>query len=157
MFVANLINRIIFYFNFNIALSEMAGIYIHIPFCKKLCNYCDFYHVVSTGDNSDFLRTLVKEAEIRNRYTGDALISTIYFGGGTPSVLSVNELENVLEQLKRFYSVELSCETTIELNPDDITPEYLKGLKKAGFNRISLGIQSWRDEDLKLLNIKGGI
>jgi oxygen-independent coproporphyrinogen-3 oxidase len=152
MFVANLINRIIFYFNFNIALSEMAGIYIHIPFCKKLCNYCDFYHVVSTGDNSDFLRTLVKEAEIRNRYTGDALISTIYFGGGTPSVLSVNELENVLEQLKRFYSVELSCETTIELNPDDITPEYLKGLKKAGFNRISLGIQSWRDEDLKLLN-----
>lgn len=130
----------------------MAGIYIHIPFCKKLCNYCDFYHVVSTGDHSSFLKALLREVETRRDYTGNEPISTIYFGGGTPSVLSVKELETILDCLKTRFSEEASCEITIELNPDDITSEYLRGLKKAGFNRISLGVQSWRDEDLKLLN-----
>jgi oxygen-independent coproporphyrinogen-3 oxidase len=130
----------------------MAGIYIHIPFCKKLCSYCDFYHVVSTGDHSSFLKALLGEVETRRDYTGNEPISTIYFGGGTPSVLSVKELETILVYLKTRFSEEASCETTIELNPDDITSEYLRGLKKAGFNRISLGVQSWRDEDLKLLN-----
>ncbi|OFY62864.1 MAG: hypothetical protein A2V64_09160 [Bacteroidetes bacterium RBG_13_43_22] len=130
----------------------MAGIYIHIPFCKKLCNYCDFYHIVSPENHSSFLLALQKEAEIRQNYTGNEAISTIYFGGGTPSVLSVKDLEMILDQLKTRFSTEPSCETTIELNPDDITPDYLKGLKKAGFNRISLGIQSWRDPDLRMLN-----
>jgi oxygen-independent coproporphyrinogen-3 oxidase len=117
-----------------------------------LCNYCDFYHVVSTEDHSAFLKALLREAETRQDYTGNEPVSTIYFGGGTPSVLSVKELEAVLDCLKTRFSAEPSCETTIELNPDDITPEYLDGLKKAGFNRISLGVQSWRDEDLKMLN-----
>ncbi len=130
----------------------MAGIYVHIPFCKKLCNYCDFYHVITTKDHSAFLKALLREAELRQDYAGNEPISTIYFGGGTPSVLSVKELEIVLDYVKTRFSAEPSCEITIELNPDDITPEYLKGLKKLGFNRISLGIQSWRDEDLKMLN-----
>jgi oxygen-independent coproporphyrinogen-3 oxidase len=130
----------------------MAGIYIHIPFCKKLCNYCDFYHVISPGDHSSFLDALKMEAEVRRNYTGNDPVSTIYIGGGTPSVLSVNELKNVLEMLRREFPVVEECETTIELNPDDVTPEYMKELRKAGFNRISLGVQSWRDEDLKMLN-----
>jgi putative oxygen-independent coproporphyrinogen III oxidase len=130
----------------------MAGIYIHIPFCKKLCNYCDFYHVVSSDDHSSFLEALLKEADMRWNYAGNELISTIYFGGGTPSVLSVNELETVLNRLKKQFLVKEDSEITVELNPDDIYTGYLKDLKKAGFNRISLGVQSWRDEDLKMLN-----
>ncbi|OFY57682.1 MAG: hypothetical protein A2V50_05460 [Bacteroidetes bacterium RBG_19FT_COMBO_42_10] len=130
----------------------MAGIYVHIPFCKKLCNYCDFYHVIACEDHTFFLKALFREAEIRQNYTANEPVSTIYFGGGTPSVLSVKELETVLDYLRTHFSAEPACETTIELNPDDITPEYLKGLKKTGFTRISIGIQSWREEDLKMLN-----
>ncbi len=130
----------------------MTGIYIHIPFCRKLCNYCDFYHVISPGDHSSFLDALIKEAEIRRNYAGNDPVSTIYVGGGTPSVLSNNDLENVLERLRRKFTIVPECEITIELNPDDVTPEYMKGLRSTGFNRISLGVQSWRDEDLKMLN-----
>jgi putative oxygen-independent coproporphyrinogen III oxidase len=130
----------------------MAGIYIHIPFCKKICNYCDFYHIISSGDHSQFLNALSREAELRQNYAGNEPVSTIYIGGGTPSVLSADELKNVLDGVKKHFSVEQSCETTIELNPDDITLQYQKDLKKASFNRISLGVQSWRDEDLKMLN-----
>lgn len=130
----------------------MAGIYIHIPFCKKLCHYCDFYHVIHNEDYSAFLNALLTEAKIRKDYTGKESISTIYFGGGTPSVLSVNELEVILDCLKKTFAVDPSCEITIEINPDDVTPGYFRSLKKLDFNRISLGIQSWRNEDLKLLN-----
>jgi len=130
----------------------MAGIYVHIPFCKKLCNYCDFYHVIACEDHTFFLKALLREAEIRQNYTANEPVSTIYFGGGTPSVLSVKELETVLDYLRTHFSAEPACETTIELNPDDITPEYLNDLKKTGFTRISIGIQSWREEDLKMLN-----
>jgi putative oxygen-independent coproporphyrinogen III oxidase len=130
----------------------MAGIYIHIPFCKKICNYCDFYHVITTGDHYQFLNALLREAELRQNYAGNEPVSTIYIGGGTPSVLSADELKNVLDGVKKHFSAEQCYEITIELNPDDITPQYLKDLKKAGFNRISLGVQSWRDEDLKMLN-----
>jgi oxygen-independent coproporphyrinogen-3 oxidase len=130
----------------------MAGIYIHIPFCKKLCSYCDFYHTISSVDNSAFLQALFKEASLRQDYLGTETISTIYIGGGTPSVLSVKELGLILNQIIKLFRVEKDCEITIESNPDDISPAYLKGLKKLNFTRISLGIQSWRDQDLKLLN-----
>jgi oxygen-independent coproporphyrinogen-3 oxidase len=130
----------------------MAGIYIHIPFCKKLCSYCDFYHTISSVDNSAFLQALFKEASLRQDYLGTETISTIYIGGGTPSVLSVKELGLILNQIIKLFRVEKDCEITIESNPDDINPAYLKGLKKLNFTRISLGIQSWRDQDLKLLN-----
>jgi putative oxygen-independent coproporphyrinogen III oxidase len=130
----------------------MAGIYIHIPLCKKLCFYCDFYHVISTGDNSALLDALAGEALLRKDYLGSETVSTIYLGGGTPSVLSVEELGTILDKLKQFYNVETECEITVELNPDDITPAYLDGLKKLDINRISMGIQSWRDADLKMLN-----
>jgi oxygen-independent coproporphyrinogen-3 oxidase len=130
----------------------MAGIYIHIPFCKKLCFYCDFYHLISTDNNSPFIDALLLEASLRQDYLKDETISTIYFGGGTPSAFSISELGHILNEIKRLFKVEESCELTIELNPDDIDTAYTAGLKELNFNRISLGIQSWRDSDLKMLN-----
>jgi oxygen-independent coproporphyrinogen-3 oxidase len=130
----------------------MAGIYIHIPFCKKLCHYCDFYHVISGEEHTAFINSLLKEVEIRKNYLGKDLVSTIYIGGGTPSVLSVNELGTILDHMRKHFTVEKESEITVELNPDDISEDYLKGLRNIGINRVSIGIQSWRDEDLKMLN-----
>ena len=130
----------------------MAGIYIHVPFCKKLCFYCDFYHIISQEDNSAFIDALIKEASMRKDYLGNETISTIYLGGGTPSVFSVKELGTILNHIYKLFKVSKDCEITIELNPDDIQPTYLSGLKNHNINRISLGIQSWRDSDLKMLN-----
>jgi oxygen-independent coproporphyrinogen III oxidase len=130
----------------------MAGIYIHIPFCKKLCHYCDFYHLISDGDQSDYIKVLLKEAEIRSNYLSSESVKTIYFGGGTPSVLKAESFGLIIDRLNGIYSIDREIESTVELNPDDLTAEYLKILKDQGINRISLGIQSWNDEDLKLLN-----
>jgi oxygen-independent coproporphyrinogen-3 oxidase len=130
----------------------MAGVYIHIPFCKKLCFYCDFYHVITPENNSSYINALLSEISLRREYLGNEAVSTIYIGGGTPSVFSVKELETILNELHKLLRVEQDCEITIELNPDDISPAYLAGLRNNGINRISLGIQSWRDSDLKMLN-----
>jgi oxygen-independent coproporphyrinogen-3 oxidase len=130
----------------------MAGIYLHIPLCKKLCFYCDFYHIISAGDNTAFIDALIKEAVLRKDYIANEAVSTIYIGGGTPSVLSVSELEDILTHIRRHYRVEEDCEISVELNPDDVHPAYLTGLKQINVNRVSLGIQSWRDTDLKMLN-----
>jgi len=130
----------------------MAGIYLHIPFCKKLCFYCDFYHVKATDDSTIFIDALLKEAILRQDYLRTETISTIYFGGGTPSVLSVKETDRILDRIYKLFKVDNNCEITIELNPDDVNPAYLSGIKGLNINRISLGIQSWRDSDLKMLN-----
>jgi oxygen-independent coproporphyrinogen III oxidase len=130
----------------------MAGIYIHIPFCKKLCFYCDFYHVISAGDNSLFIDALLKEILLRKDYLGNETISTIYLGGGTPSVFSIKDLGIILNLINKIFNVAKDCEVTIELNPDDVFPDYLEGLKSHNINRLSLGIQSWRDSDLKMMN-----
>lgn len=130
----------------------MAGIYVHIPFCRKFCHYCDFYHVISDGDHASYIEALLKEADIRKEYLDSDIISSIYLGGGTPSVFSLGELDKILSFLRKNYMFENDCEITIELNPDDISRNYVKGLKQLDINRLSLGIQSWRDEDLKMLN-----
>jgi len=130
----------------------MAGIYIHIPFCKKLCFYCDFYHIISSDKNSVFVDALLKEASLKQNYLENETVSTIYFGGGTPSVFSIQELGAILGKIHKLFTVKENCEITIELNPDDVSPTYLNGLKKLNINRISLGIQSWKDSDLKMLN-----
>jgi oxygen-independent coproporphyrinogen III oxidase len=130
----------------------MAGIYIHIPFCKKFCFYCDFYRTISPDDHSSFIKALVMEAEKRKNYLEDEAVSSIYLGGGTPSVLSLKELSYILENITGIFPVNDNSEITIELNPDDINIAYLKGLKKLNITRISLGIQSWKDSDLRLLN-----
>jgi oxygen-independent coproporphyrinogen-3 oxidase len=108
--------------------------------------------VVSHDDNSSFIDALLKEALLRKDYLGDEPVSTIYLGGGTPSVFSVKDLETILDQIKKLFTIAEDCEVTIELNPDDVNETYLEGLKNLNINRISLGIQSWRDTDLKLLN-----
>lgn len=130
----------------------MAGLYIHIPFCKKLCYYCDFFHVISLEDSEMFVSALLKEIALRKDYIENETVSTIYFGGGTPSLLSAKEIGSILDQINKLFRVEKDCEMTIELNPDDVTGTYLSDLKKLNFNRISIGIQSWRDSDLKKLN-----
>jgi oxygen-independent coproporphyrinogen-3 oxidase len=130
----------------------MAGIYVHIPFCKKLCFYCDFYHIISPDDRSVFVDALLKEASLRKNYLGTETVSTIYLGGGTPSVFSIKELGTILNQINKLFRVTKDCEITIELNPDDVQPAYLNGLKNHNINRISIGIQSWRDSDLRMLN-----
>jgi oxygen-independent coproporphyrinogen-3 oxidase len=130
----------------------MAGIYIHIPFCKKICFYCDFYRIKAPEKKSPFINALLKESELRKDYLAQEIISTIYIGGGTPSVLSLDELQTILTQIYKINKIADDCEITIELNPDDIDAEYLMGIKKLNINRISLGVQSWRDKDLVLLN-----
>lgn len=130
----------------------MAGLYIHIPFCRKLCSYCDFYHIISAVDNTAFIDAMLHEIVLRKDYLNNETVNTIYIGGGTPSLLAAKELEAILKQVNRQYNVGNDCETTIELNPDDVDPEYLEILKTLNINRVSLGIQSWRDTDLKLLN-----
>lgn len=130
----------------------MAGIYIHIPYCRKICSYCDFYKVISPDDKRPLIDALLREAERRKDYTGNENISTIYFGGGTPSVFQINEIEEILNRINVLFPVEDNCEITVELNPDDVGATYFKALKKSGVNRISIGIQSWNDDDLKFLN-----
>jgi oxygen-independent coproporphyrinogen-3 oxidase len=130
----------------------MAGIYIHIPFCRKLCFYCDFYHVIPVDNNSSFIDAMLKETLLRKDYLENETISTIYLGGGTPSVFSIKDLETILNHINKLFRVDENCEITVELNPDDVQPAYLEGLKNHNINRISLGIQSWRDSDLKMLN-----
>lgn len=130
----------------------MAGIYIHIPFCKKLCFYCDFYHLITPTDNSGFINALLQEITIRKDYLGSDSVKTIYFGGGTPSIFSVRDLDRILNCISREFTIDTSNEITIEVNPDDVTEGYMEELRHIGFNRVSMGIQSWRDEDLKFLN-----
>ncbi len=130
----------------------MAGIYIHIPFCKKLCNYCDFYHVQNVDNYGPFLEALNREAIIRKDYLENENVTSIYIGGGTPSVLQVSEVQLIFQNIREIFSIDMDCEITMELNPDDVNPDYLKGLFDLNINRISLGIQSWRNADLRLLN-----
>jgi len=130
----------------------MAGIYIHIPFCKTLCAYCDFYHIIAPQDEQPFVNALLKEAELQKEYTGNQKISTLYIGGGTPSALPVSSLKKILGRIFSLYDVDKDCEITVEINPDDVSREYLEQLKETEINRISVGIQSWRDADLKLMN-----
>lgn len=106
----------------------------------------------SQPDLSAFMEALLKEAETRKEYLGNEPVSTIYIGGGTPSVMPVNDIRNILGSIKKLFNQDEKCEITIELNPDDITPQYLSNLRETEINRVSLGIQSWRNDDLKLLN-----
>lgn len=130
----------------------MAGIYIHIPFCRQKCYYCDFYKTVNTSLMPKFISGLTKEVKLRKNYLQNESIETIYFGGGTPSVLQAHELEDILTQIAKHFDVSTQVETTFEANPDDLTPEYLQALKSAGINRLSIGIQSFNDAHLKKMN-----
>jgi oxygen-independent coproporphyrinogen-3 oxidase len=130
----------------------MAGIYIHIPFCKQACNYCDFHFSTSLKNKDPFLKALKKEIEIQKNYLGTETISTIYFGGGTPSLLSQRELMEIFETLYKNFNIIPSPEITFEANPDDLILQKIIDLKATPVNRFSIGIQSFYDEDLKLMN-----
>lgn len=130
----------------------MAGIYIHIPFCNSKCAYCGFYSIASQKQKSAFLEALHTEIALRTDYLNGEEIGTIYFGGGTPSVLSVEEIKGILESVFRHYKVNSAAEITLEANPDTLNPDYLQDLRKLGINRLSIGIQSFFDDDLKYLS-----
>lgn len=131
----------------------MAGIYLHIPFCKKKCYYCDFYSIVSLKKKQQLVQSIQKELKLQYSYLGnDAVIKTIYFGGGTPSLLTVSEIESILKVIHKNYWIASNPEITLEANPDDLPIQYLRDIKKAGINRLSIGVQSFNDEDLMYLN-----
>lgn len=130
----------------------MSGIYLHIPFCKQACHYCDFHFSTSLNFKNDFVDSLIHEIELRKSYLSSNKISTIYFGGGTPSLLSVDELNRVFEKIFSVFTVGKDAEITLEANPDDLTNEKLTEFKQTPINRLSIGIQSFSDEDLKFMN-----
>ena len=131
----------------------MAGIYIHIPFCKSKCAYCNFFSVVSEKQRADYLEALKREAVARNDYLGGEEVRTVYFGGGTPSLLEPKEVSEILEVLKCNYKIAAS-EITLEANPDTVSKESLLEYKSIGINRLSIGIQSFFDDDLQYLSRK---
>jgi oxygen-independent coproporphyrinogen III oxidase len=130
----------------------MAGLYIHIPFCKQACHYCDFHFSTNQDNRSPLCQAIAKELALQVSYLGGEQIETIYFGGGTPSLLSQGELADIFSAIYSNYSVAEEVEVTLEANPDDLTKEKLLILKKAGINRLSIGIQSFDDEVLKFFN-----
>ncbi len=130
----------------------MAGIYIHIPFCKQACHYCNFHFATSLHYKNELIDALLKEFALQKDYLGNEPVETIYFGGGTPSLLSNENFILIIEKIKTVFVVMAEAEITLEANPDDITEEKLIGWKKAGINRLSIGIQSFFEEDLKWMN-----
>ncbi len=130
----------------------MAGIYIHVPFCSKRCTYCDFFSNTKMQYKEPYLKQVLQELTNRKAYLPNETIETIYFGGGTPSQLNAQELETILEHIYKLYTVSPSAEITMEANPDDLTPAYVKAIASLPFNRLSMGIQSFNDADLKFLN-----
>ena len=132
---------------------QMAGIYIHIPFCKQKCSYCDFHFSTTFQSYRDTMITaIVKEIQERKEYLKNQVIETIYFGGGTPSILTENELKLIFETIYSLFPISNSPEITLEANPDDITKAALELWKKFNINRLSIGLQSFREEDLKWMN-----
>ena len=130
----------------------MAGIYIHIPFCKTRCIYCDFYSTTRSELKQQYIRALCTELKTRKGYLKEEPIETIYFGGGTPSQLAHEDFEQIFRTIKEVYGTEHAEEITLEANPDDLTEEYVSMLRTLPFNRISMGIQTFDDSTLKLLN-----
>jgi oxygen-independent coproporphyrinogen-3 oxidase len=129
----------------------MSGIYIHIPFCKQACHYCNFHFSTSLKRKEDMIAAICKELSLRKEELASPL-KTIYFGGGTPSLLSEKEINHIFETIKEHFGVENDAEITLEANPDDLTKDVIKQLAKSPINRLSIGVQSFFEEDLKLMN-----
>ncbi|WP_336129430.1 radical SAM family heme chaperone HemW [Mesoflavibacter sp. CH_XMU1422-2] len=130
----------------------MSGIYIHIPFCKQACYYCDFHFSTSLKKKDQLISALAKELQLRKDEFKNSTVETIYFGGGTPSLLSVEELQFLIDTVHENYSVATSPEITLEANPDDLSEQKIIELSQSPINRLSIGIQSFYEKDLKLMN-----
>ena len=130
----------------------MAGIYIHIPFCKQACNYCDFHFSTNLSNREAMIAAIVTELQRETIYLQGQTIESIYFGGGTPSLLSEQELSDILNAVYQLFQVNPTAEITLEANPDDIHASKILAFKNLGINRLSIGIQSFNDENLKFMH-----
>lgn len=130
----------------------MAGLYFHIPFCKRVCAYCDFYKSVELDRMEPLAEAMRRELEARRDYLGGEPVRTRYFGGGTPSLCPPETIGGLLARAAELFDCSAVEETTLEANPDDLTPAYLEALRRTGIDRLSIGIQSFDDACLKLMN-----
>jgi oxygen-independent coproporphyrinogen-3 oxidase len=130
----------------------MAGIYLHIPFCRNSCNYCDFHFTTDLTRSEDIIKAMVREIHQRKEYLNEQEINTIYFGGGTPSSIKTEFINVLFRAITENFSIGRNPEITLEANPEDINPVYLKQIQKIGINRLSIGIQSFFDNDLVFMN-----
>lgn len=133
-------------------MSKHSSVYFHIPFCKRLCGYCDFPKTMSLGRKDEVLAAMREELSVRAAELEGTVLKTIYFGGGTPTVCSPEELGSLLGIVRALFDTSQVEEITVEANPDDLSDEYLCRLAKEGVNRLSVGVQSFRNEDLKMMN-----
>ena len=127
-------------------------LYLHIPFCHQACHYCDFHFSTRLSGKAELVQALIKEIDIQKDFLGTRELSTIYFGGGTPSTLSSSELSAIFEAIHLHFEVLPTAEITLEANPEDLKPEYLRSLKELGVNRLSIGIQSFQADNLTFMN-----
>ena len=130
----------------------MAGIYIHIPFCKQACHYCDFHFSTQLKHKDELVAALLLELQIRRNYLDGASVDSIYFGGGSPSILPAKDIAQILQYIVNNFEVNSDAEITLEANPDDLNKEKLKAYVQMGINRLSIGIQSFIDRDLIWMN-----
>ena len=131
----------------------MAGLYIHIPFCESKCIYCDFYSMANNNHLIDkYINALLVEAVLRKNELNSETLTTVYLGGGTPSLLSITQLSKIVNGFKKVFDFSEVEEFTIEVNPDDVTADYIQQAKSLGINRVSMGVQSFNDEDLRFIN-----
>ena len=136
--------------NYSVKNQKLAGIYIHIPFCKQACTYCNFHFSTSLAQKDVLLKAI--EIEIADRVRSDEVIDSVYFGGGTPSLCSAKELKHLLSALESKVTFSKDVEITLECNPDDLSTTFLAEIFELGINRLSIGIQSFYDSDLKFMN-----
>lgn len=129
----------------------MAGIYIHIPFCKQACNYCNFYFSTSLHFKKNLVKAIVQEIKIQRAYLDQAIVESVYFGGGTPSILDIAEIEQILVAIQKNYTINNQAEITLEANPDDLSLQKTRDLHHLGVNRLSIGTQSFHEVDLKFM------
>ena len=132
-------------------MKEKCGLYIHVPFCKSKCVYCGFYSTVNQKDMDRYLSALAEEMALRGPATEGGTFRTVYFGGGTPTLLQPAQLQGILDELHTRFHIDSDAEITIEANPEQLTPDYCKSLKSLGVNRLSIGIQSFQDDILQFL------
>ena len=130
----------------------MSAIYIHIPYCKQKCSYCNFYFKTSQKDKIKLVDSILKEIDFRKSYLQDKKLNSLYFGGGTPSLLNEEDLIKIFNKLKKHFEISSKTEISFECNPDDLSKDKLKLLKEIGVNRLSVGIQSFKEEDLQFMN-----
>ena len=130
----------------------MSGIYIHIPFCKQACHYCDFHFSTSMKKKDEMVLALAKEIQMRKKEFENETIETIYFGGGTPSILQISDLRFLIDEVYKNFTVAENPEITFEANPDDLSKERIIELSKSPINRLSIGIQSFFEYDLTMMN-----